>query len=109
MKTADNTPDPLAPLTDHAALFKALSDPVRLSMIAKLATLPTAATVSELSNCCGIDFSGVSRHLKILKEANILEAQRDGRHVLYCLNSDMLTQHLRSIADTLDCCIDARS
>ncbi len=104
MACLDSSPDNAldSPLENYALLFKALSDPVRLSMIAKLSSLSNPASVSELSSCCGIDFSGVSRHLKILKEANVLNAERSGRHVLYSLNSEMLSERLSTLAAALD-------
>ncbi len=95
-------------LTDtmRPGLFKALCDPVRISIVATLATRSAPSTVSDIADCCGIDLSGVSRHLKILRDANILSATKDGRHVLYSLDTDMLSEALRSIADALDVCRD---
>ena len=85
-------------------LFKALCDPVRISIVATLASRSGASTVTDIANCCGIDFSGVSRHLKILKDAGVLVAERDGRSVFYRLNSSVLTATLRNMADALDVC-----
>ncbi len=84
--------------------LKALCDPVRISIVATLAMRTRPATVSEITDCCGIDFSGVSRHLKILKEAGILHSHRDGRRVLYNLDVDALAATLRAMADTLEVC-----
>lgn len=85
-------------------LFKALCDPVRISIVATLASRSGASTVTDIATCCGIDFSGVSRHLKILKDAGVLVAERDGRSVLYSLNAPILTATLRNMADALDIC-----
>lgn len=87
-------------------LFKALCDPVRISIVATLATQAQAATVSDLTECCGIDFSGVSRHLKILKEAGVVSANKHGREMHYSLNIDDLSQTLRALANALDSCKD---
>lgn len=84
--------------------FKALCDPTRISIVATLAAQDNAATVSDIVECCGIDFSGVSRHLKILKEAGILTAERNGRHVKYRLETEALSSTLRGMADALDVC-----
>ncbi len=72
--------------------------------MATLAADGSAATVSDIVECCGIDFSGVSRHLKMLKEAGILAAERDGRHVRYRLEATALAATLRGMADALDAC-----
>lgn len=85
-------------------MFKALSDPIRISIVANLATRKEAATVSDVSVCCGIDFSGVSRHLKILREADIVASTKNGREVLYKLNSDNLIISLRAVADAIEIC-----
>ena len=85
-------------------LFKALCDPVRVSIVATLAARAETATVSDLTSCCGIDFSGVSRHLKILREAGLVSATKNGREVRYQLNTDDLTATLRAIANALDAC-----
>lgn len=84
--------------------FKALCDPTRISIVATLAASDEAVPVGDIVECCGIDFSGVSRHLKMLKDAGILTAERDGRHVLYRLESSALASTLRGMADALDVC-----
>jgi len=67
--------------------FKALGDPVRLALVAYMAHLGKPSTVTEVSGCCGIDFSGVSRHLKILRQAGIVTAQKQGRETYYALDA----------------------
>jgi DNA-binding transcriptional ArsR family regulator len=85
-------------------LFKALCDPIRISIVATLASRGGASTVTDIATCCGIDFSGVSRHLKILKDAGVLVAEREGRSVRYRMNAAILSATLRGIADALDAC-----
>lgn len=85
-------------------LFRALCDPVRISIVATLASKDEPSNVSDVAQCCGVDFSGVSRHLKILKEAGVLSSRRDGREVLYWLDTDMLATTLRAIAEALEVC-----
>lgn len=85
-------------------LFKAMSDPVRISIIATLATRKGLSTVSEIAESCGIDFSGVSRHLKILREAEIVSAEKQGRSVMYSLNTKELVQTLEGLAMSLALC-----
>ncbi|MFK8018860.1 MAG: ArsR/SmtB family transcription factor [Pseudomonadales bacterium] len=85
-------------------LFKALCDPIRISIVATLAARKDAATVSEIKGCCDIDFSGVSRHLKLLRDAGIVEAEKHGREVRYSLDSRHLAATLRSVADAIESC-----
>ena len=86
-------------------VFKALCDPNRIAIVANLATKSGPSSVSDIANCCGIDFSGVSRHLKILKEAGLLSAVKDGRQVHYRLESDDLIEILENLTTALKGCI----
>ena len=63
--------------------FRALGDPNRLALLARLAACCGPRTVSELAACCPVDLSVVSRHLAILREAGILQARKHGKEVHY--------------------------
>lgn len=86
-------------------LFKALSDPTRLAILARLASSPVPLTVSEASQCCGVHFSGVSRHLKQLQDAGLVEATKKGREVVYRPLLAELTFTLRGLADAIEACM----
>lgn len=85
-------------------LFQALCDPVRLSLVAHLAASGRPLTVTEASQCCGIHFSGVSRHLGLLKRAGVVQAEKHGREMHYELEVSALTATLRGLADALERC-----
>lgn len=85
-------------------LFKAMSDPVRISIIAIMASRKGPSSVSDLVACCDIDFSGVSRHLKILRDADILSGKKQGRTMLYELKTDELVRTLNGLAEALKRC-----
>ena len=87
-----------------AALFKALGDPKRLALLARLAEAPGPLSVTELSSCCGVHLSGVSRHLKMLHDTGVIQADREGREVRYHLDCGALATMLRGLAEALDCC-----
>jgi ArsR family transcriptional regulator len=88
-------------------LFKALSDPSRLAVLAELATCTPPCTVGRISECCPTDMSVVSRHLATLRAAGIVEAHRSGKEVHYRLSTSALAKTLRSIADAIEtCCPD---
>ena len=67
-----------------AEVMAALADPVRLRIISMLAA-------SESGTACGCDLEGplglsqptVSHHLKVLRDAGLVEGTRDGRWVHY--------------------------
>lgn len=87
-----------------AALFKTLSSPIRLTMLSHMATCNNdnhKHNISELAKLCEVDFSVVSRHLKELKEANILIATKNKNDVLYQISSKQLISKLNVFIATL--------
>jgi len=62
-------------------VFKTLSDPTRLRILALLEQEELA--VQELMDILGMAQSRVSRHLAILREAGLLRDRRDGTYVFY--------------------------
>jgi ArsR family transcriptional regulator len=89
------------------ALFKALADPNRVALVARLGERRDPATVTEAASCCPVDVSVVSRHLGILRDAGVLEARREGREVHYRVDHASLARRLRELADAVEaCCSD---
>lgn len=87
-----------------AELFKALSDPTRLVLLACLAKCARPCSVTEVAECCSVDLSVVSRHLAMLESAGVVEARKDGRTVFYTVRFREVTGMLRALADALDRC-----
>jgi ArsR family transcriptional regulator len=86
------------------ALFRALSDPTRASLVACIAKCARGCTVSEVAECCAVDLSVVSRHLALLARSGVLDASKRGRTVYYSVRYGSLSQHLRDLAAALDAC-----
>ena len=87
-----------------ADLFRALSDPNRLAILCQLAAGGGACTVGAVAGCCSVDLSVVSRHLRALKDAGVLEAEKRGRRVFYRVRFSSLSKRLRELADAIDAC-----
>ena len=85
-------------------LFKALADPSRVALLARLAAAGREATVGELAACCPTDLSVVSRHLAVLRSAGVLAAEKRGRSVHYRVRYGELSRALRAMADAIDAC-----
>lgn len=68
---------------DVARVFRALSEPSRLTLIHCLANGPHR--VGELSAHLGLAQSTVSAHLAVLRDAGLVAATPDGRATLYRL------------------------
>ncbi len=68
----------------EAALFKALSDPIRLRLAVLLA-IRGEACVCHLAEAIGEPDYRVSRHLSVLRAAGMVEARREGTWIYYRL------------------------
>ena len=77
-----------------AEMFKLMGDPSRLRII--LACLDGAACVSDIATRTRLSPSLVSHHLRLLRAARILRAERQGKQVFYA----PADEHIRcTIAD----------
>jgi ArsR family transcriptional regulator len=85
-------------------LFKALGDPTRAKLLACLMKCSRPCSVSELAECCVVDFSVVARHLALLAKAEIVQSQKQGRTVWYVVRASDLSARLRSLAAAIDEC-----
>ncbi len=99
---------PIDDLLD-AELFKALGEPTRLKLLSCLAKCGRACSVTELTECCAVDLSVVSRHLGVLEKAGVLSATKQGRTVFYAVRYKHLTDAFRALARAVDDCRPKRS
>jgi len=75
-------------LTDETTLFKALADPVRLTILATLARAENEVCVCDFTSGVELNQSTVSHHLKILKDARLVTSVRRGTWGYYSLALD---------------------
>jgi DNA-binding transcriptional ArsR family regulator len=94
---------PLDELLDPK-LFKALCDPTRVKLLACLAKCGRACSVTEVAECCSVDFSVVSRHLTLLEEAGVLDSAKEGRTVFYTVRYTQLADTLQALAEAFRSC-----
>ncbi len=90
-------------------LFKALSDPKRISLLVRLAEQHEPCTVGAVAAGSGVDMSVVSRHLGILRDAGIIECQKRGKEVWCSVRTGTVAQLLRELAAALEACCPAGS
>lgn len=69
--------------------FKALSDPTRVRVIALLTGAPDGICVCELVDALRLPQYQVSRHLAILRAADLVETRRKGTWVFYGIRTDL--------------------
>lgn len=73
--------------------FKALSDPAR-ALVFQRVVLLGQADIGEIAEALPQDRSVISRHLKILADAGVLTAQKEGRRILYAVNPAEIEKRL---------------
>jgi len=80
-------------------LFQALADPTRLAIVRELAGAPEVCAC-DFSSCCDVRQPTVSHHLKVLREAGVVEADRRGTWFYYRL-APAVADRLRALASDL--------
>jgi DNA-binding transcriptional ArsR family regulator len=80
------------PLQDLAALFKVLSDPMRVQLINLLAE--DELCVCDMAELLGAGQSAVSNHLRVLRAAKLVQTRREGKLIHYSLDSQCLAKLL---------------
>jgi ArsR family transcriptional regulator len=76
-----------------APAFKALGDPVRLRLMSMIASTPDGEVcVCDLSPAFDLSGPTISHHLKTLREAGLVLAERRGTWVYYRARPDLLRQ-----------------
>ncbi len=95
----------LNPMTD---LFDVLADETRRAIVGRLKQPSPHArggeaelSVSELVEAVGVTQPTVSKHLKVLREADIVRVREDGQHRYYRLNPDGVSPVASWLADVV--------
>lgn len=71
------------------AIFSALANPLRLAIAHHLVHRPHS--VRELHTCLGISQPLASHHLRILREAHVIDREQQGRTTIYRLKDDHIS------------------
>ena len=87
---------------EMANLLKALGEVNRLSLVCKLCECATPQNAMCLCDCCSVDASGVSRHLKHLAQEGVVSVEKRGRERNYSLNRAYVANQLRELADRIE-------
>jgi ArsR family transcriptional regulator len=78
-----------------AEMFRLMSDPSRLSIV--LSCLAERVSVGEMAQRLGLSPSLVSHHLRLLRAARLLQADRQGRQVFYQITDEHVLRMLRDM------------
>ena len=77
--------------------LKALSDPIRREILNLLKAGPMSA--GDISARFDVTGAAVSRHLSVLKDADLIRDKREGKFIFYELNASVLGESLLWITE----------
>lgn len=86
-----------------AKVLKAMGDDTRLKILNYLFT--GEYSVSDISDSVGVEYSQVSHHLRVLRNAGLVSDSKDGKFVIYKLDPVFYesSQRKKNILD-FECC-----
>lgn len=77
--------------------LKALSDPIRREILNLLKNGRMSA--GDIVDRFDVTGASISRHLSVLKEADLIRDRREGKYIYYELNASVLEEIMLWIAD----------
>lgn len=77
--------------------LKALADPTRREILNLLKKGSMSA--GDISDKFSVSFAAISRHLSILKDADLIRDKRDGKFIYYEINASVLEEIMLWITD----------
>ena len=77
--------------------LKALADPTRREILNLLKSGTKSA--GQIVDQFDITAAAISRHLSVLKEADLIEDSREGKYIYYTLNASVLEEIMLWITD----------
>ncbi|HUU57741.1 MAG TPA: metalloregulator ArsR/SmtB family transcription factor [bacterium] len=80
--------------------FKALGDPVRVSILKALCCGPLS--VGEIVERSRLSQPAISHHLRVLREAELVTAEKRGTTVYYSLNKDKVSSVCCCVRDEFE-------
>jgi DNA-binding transcriptional ArsR family regulator len=92
-----------AVIEEQAALFGVLADPTRLKLLRMLLqqSEPDALCVNALAYHLGVTQPAVSQHLKLLKNAGLVQGEKRGYRVHYFVRREALKEAQELISKAL--------
>jgi ArsR family transcriptional regulator len=80
-----------AAAVEGAGVFKALADPVRLRLMSIIASAGDEVCVCDITPHFDVSGPTISHHLKVLREAGLVDCERRGTWVYYWPRPERLT------------------
>lgn len=77
--------------------IRALGDPTRREILRALRAGPL--TAGEIGGRFPITGASISHHLNVLKEAGLVQSERDGRNIVYTLDATVFQDFVHEMMD----------
>lgn len=77
--------------------LRALADPTRRKILNLLKDGRMSA--GEITDCFSVTAASISRHLSVLKEADLIRNSREGKFIYYQLNASVLEEIMLWLTD----------
>ena len=78
--------------------LRALADPIRREVL-NLLKKRTRLSAGEIVSHFDVTAASISRHLSVLKEADLIRDERDGKFIYYELNASVLEEILLWVSE----------
>lgn len=91
--------DPGPALPDPTPVFAALGDATRLELVSRLSD-GRSHSIAELTGGLGLTRQGITKHLRVLQQAGIVNSNRVGRESRFTFLPEPIEQ-VRSYLDTV--------
>lgn len=81
--------------SEYVKIGKAISSEKRIEILHRL--IHGSKTVEQLARISDMTVANTSRHLQVLKEANLVNSFKDGKYIVYSISSDRIEHILNDI------------
>jgi ArsR family transcriptional regulator, arsenate/arsenite/antimonite-responsive transcriptional repressor len=80
--------------------MRALADPTRREILRSLREGDLSA--GDIASRFDMTAPSISHHLNVLKEAGLVQAIRNGRHIIYSLNSTVFQDFMQELLELMN-------
>ena len=75
--------------------FSVFSDPTRIKIIAYLLDEPVPSCVNKIASSIGMNQPAISQQMRILRNAGLVEARREGKFIRYSVSDSHVIEILK--------------
>ena len=103
MKNAKAVDNALANI--NSDFVTALAEPARINIL-KILVLNGSCDIKSLASKMPQDRSVISRHLSMMEKAGLLNARKEGRHVIYSVDGTSALRQSEQLVESIRRCVE---